>query len=249
MGKDDNNLIENNSKDLKYLNTYNIEYLNNGLISIHDGVMSDIKNCDAILTSVNTNLVFLDGNSSIDVSDLVEYSELKELVDTSNKVLNCGDSYVFTVRKDSALSKRGISYVIAIITPEWENGLNRYDIVSQMDKGLDEAFILAGYYDIDSIVISNLYPYMPVPLVMDLISHYLVNVVGDFKELCVVRGSDAEGVYRINVLLSKLTQKYENSIYIRVGGDIENDYLTPIIFNKDIEVYEEEEVRDIKEGV
>lgn len=212
-----------------YLNSQNVELIEGAAISIYDGNMSDIKNCDAIFVSANTNLVFLDSHSSIDVSNLVEYAELKERVDTDCLELKSGDSCVFTVKKDSELGKRGITYVIAIITPEWQNGLNRYEVVEQMDRGLNEAIMLSTYYDIDSVVISNIFPFMPVPLTMDLISHCILSEVSNFKEVCIVRGEDAEGVYRMNVLVNKLIQKHDGDLYVRLGGDIENDLLTKMV--------------------
>ena len=226
---EDNKDLEVKDTESAYLHSQDIEYIDGVAISIYDGNMSDIKNCDAIFVSVNTNLVILDGNSSIDVSDLVEYAELKERVDANTLELKCGDSCVFTVKKDSELGKRGIAYVIAIITPEWQNGLNRYEIVDQMDKGLYEALILSSYYDIDSIVISNIFPFMPTPLVMDVLSHCILSEVNNFKEVCIVRGNDAEGVYRMNVLVNQLIQKHDGDLYIRLGGDVENDLLTKMI--------------------
>lgn len=205
----------------------NLEYISN-VVTFFDGSMEDIKNFECILTSVNSSLVFLDGNNSIKESDLLEYESLKERVDKEGLILPEGDAIVFTVKEDTELSNRGVEYVVSIVTPEWENGLRLESIREKMDKGLSNALTLCTYYDIESIAISNIYPYMPMVLVMDMLAYYLRESVDLFKEICAVRGKDNEGVYRLNLLFKYLVTNDFKKIYTRVGGDAEEDVLIKI---------------------
>lgn len=209
-------------------------YVEDGTVSIFDGDMKDVKNFESILLSVNKNLVFLDGHSSINTSELLEYTELKERIDGATLDLKGGDCIVFTVKKTigenvTELKRRGIDYVIAIVTSEWVNGLNRQTIVEEMDKGVFGALQLAKDYDIETIAVSNIFPYMPTALVMDLLSHYIIVEGIALKELCVVRGSDLEAIYRVNMLVHKLLSKGYEDIYIRSGGDLNVDVFTKML--------------------